>query len=101
MISKILAEIWYFGDNRHYDQDEWLLRIYERKESFYGRYADGLDRRGALYYYLKEQFKDRYPHTNWKQLTREVESRRKTTSDWEYFSGGMQQEFEDKYWQYE
>ena len=98
MIEQILDEIWYFGDNRSCSQDEWLLQIYLRKESYYGRYHDSLDRRAALYCYLKEQFKDKYPNTNWKQLTREVEAKRKIISDWEYFSVDMQQELEDKYW---
>lgn len=101
MIQQILDEIWYFGDNPSYSQDEWLLRIYLRKESYYGRYLDGLDRRAALYCFLKEEFQTKYPNTNWKQLTREVEAKRKTTSDWDYYSGFMQQELEDKYWQLE
>lgn len=101
MIKQILGEIWYFGDNPSCNQDEWLLRIYLRKESYYGIYGDGLDRRASLYCYLKEEFGNKYPNTNWKQLTREVEAKRRTTSDWDYYSIDMQRELEDKYWRSE
>ena len=98
MVEQILGEIWYFGDNPSYSQDEWLLRIYLRKESYYGRYRDSLDRRAALYCFLKEEFQAKYPDTNWKQLTREVEEKRRITSDWEYYSPYMRGVLEDKYW---
>ena len=100
MIEQILNEIWYFGENRSYNQDEWLLHIYYRKKYYYGRYLY-LERRAVLYHYLKEQFQEKYPNTNWKQLTREVEAKRRTTDDWDYYSVDMQRQLEDKYWQSE
>ena len=91
IVDKILEEIYYFGEDPQSDRDQWLLNIYGYK----GRL---LNRRANLYFYLKQQFQEKYPNTNWKKLTRGMEAKRRSVPCWEFLSPGMQAELEDRYY---